>query len=101
VPLASAYPTLLCEAFAVPAFVCPECGQDFESMWQVAVGDSGGYQPVFGGPVVLDVGRCNKTRSWPTRSSQRQAEERQREERCDVPPPLPACGWRGCCGDPY
>jgi hypothetical protein len=29
-------------------------------MWQVAVGDSGGYQPVFGGPVVLDVGRCNQ-----------------------------------------
>jgi hypothetical protein len=50
---------ILCEAFAVPAFVCPECGQDFESMWQVAVGDSGEYQPVFGGPVVLDVVRCN------------------------------------------
>jgi hypothetical protein len=43
----------------VPKFACPECGQPFEPVGQVAIGDPGGYQPVFGGPVVLDVGRCD------------------------------------------
>lgn len=38
---------------------CPECDQDFASMWQVAIGVAGGYTPVFGGPVVLDIGRCD------------------------------------------
>ena len=40
-------------------FVCPECGQEFQATGRVAVGDSGGYQPVFGEPVVLDIGRCD------------------------------------------
>ena len=39
---------------------CPECGGDFGALWQVTVGtDLKGYTPVFGGPVVLDMGRCN------------------------------------------
>lgn len=43
----------------MPDDVCPQCGREFESIWGVTVGDAGGYKPVFGGPVVLDLGRCN------------------------------------------
>ena len=38
---------------------CPECDEDFASTWQVAIGTDGGYTPVFGGPVVLEGGRCD------------------------------------------
>jgi hypothetical protein len=39
---------------------CPECGHEFDTVWQVAVGTNlQGYTPVFGGPVVVDIGRCN------------------------------------------
>ena len=39
---------------------CPECGGEFGSVSHVTVGtDPKGYTPVFGGPVVLDIGRCN------------------------------------------
>jgi hypothetical protein len=37
---------------------CPECGEAFESVWHVTVGASGEYQPVFGGPVTLEMGQC-------------------------------------------
>ena len=37
---------------------CPECGEEFEVVWQVAIGTAGGYTPVFGGPVVIDYARC-------------------------------------------
>ena len=41
-------------------YPCPACGEDFVVVWQVAIGaPSDGYTPVFGGPVVLDYGRCD------------------------------------------
>ena len=40
-------------------FACPECGQQVDPTCHVAVGDSGGYRPVFGRPVVVDIGRCD------------------------------------------
>jgi hypothetical protein len=38
---------------------CPGCGKEFVAVWQVAIGEEGGYTPVFGGPVVLYYGRCD------------------------------------------
>jgi hypothetical protein len=39
---------------------CPGCGEEFVAVWQAAIGASeGGYKPVFGGPVVLNYGRCD------------------------------------------
>ena len=29
------------------------------AVWQVAIGEEGGYTPVFRGPVVLHYGRCD------------------------------------------
>jgi len=43
----------------MPEFVCPECGRQFEATCTVAVGDSDRYRPVFGAPVVLEIGRCD------------------------------------------
>jgi hypothetical protein len=40
-------------------FACPDCDDEFESVWDVTVDDSGEYPPVFGGPVTLEIGRCN------------------------------------------
>ena len=45
--------------WVVPEYECPECGAAFDSLWHVTVGESGGYKSVFGGPVALDMGRCN------------------------------------------
>lgn len=42
----------------MPDESCPSCGQEFDVVWGVTVGDSGDYQPVFGGPVALDTARC-------------------------------------------
>jgi uncharacterized protein (UPF0212 family) len=41
--------------------ICPACGADFETVWQVTVGTNlQGYKPVFGkAPVAIDIGRCN------------------------------------------
>jgi hypothetical protein len=40
---------------------CPECGEEFLAMWQVAVeAQADRYTPVFGGPIVLDYGRCDR-----------------------------------------
>jgi len=38
---------------------CPRCGEEFVSVWQVPIGEEGGYTPVFGDPVVLHYGRCD------------------------------------------
>ena len=39
---------------------CPDCGTDFGAVWQVKVGTNmRGYTPVFDGPVVADIGRCD------------------------------------------
>jgi hypothetical protein len=38
---------------------CPECGEEFEVVWGVSIGaHADDYTPVFGGPVVIDYGRC-------------------------------------------
>ena len=38
---------------------CPECGEEFVTVGQVAIGaPADGYTPVFGAPVVIDHGRC-------------------------------------------
>jgi hypothetical protein len=58
----------LWEPREVGEYACPECGDEFGSVWYVAVGDSGGYKPVFGGPVALDVGRCDKCNTTYERS---------------------------------
>lgn len=42
----------------VPEYACPGCGGVFPAVWQVTVGESDRYEPVFGGPVALDLGRC-------------------------------------------
>ena len=39
---------------------CPQCGQEFEVVWGVTVGDSGDYTPVFGGPVAYDKALCDR-----------------------------------------
>jgi hypothetical protein len=50
----------LWEAEDVVEHPCPTCGEDFVAVWQVAIGaPDDGYTPVFGGPVVLDYGRCD------------------------------------------
>jgi hypothetical protein len=41
---------------------CPRCGEEFEVVWGVTVGDAGGYEPVFGGPVSFDKARCDHCR---------------------------------------
>jgi hypothetical protein len=39
---------------------CPECGGEFGPLWRVSVRTNmHEYTPVFGGPVVLDIARCN------------------------------------------
>ena len=43
----------------MPEESCPDCGQEFEVVWGVTVGDSGEYEPVFGGPVAFDTAQCN------------------------------------------
>lgn len=39
---------------------CPECGADFETVWQARVGTGvQGYEPAFGkGTVAVALGRC-------------------------------------------
>lgn len=59
VRVASASEGRLCEAGTVPEYACPNCGEEFDSVWHVTVGDAGDYKPVFGGPVELGIGRCN------------------------------------------
>lgn len=36
---------------------CPDCGQEFEAVWRVTVGDSTGYTAVLA-PEVRDVANC-------------------------------------------
>jgi len=38
---------------------CPRCDKEFVSVWEVPVGEEGGYRPLFGDPVVLHYGWCD------------------------------------------
>lgn len=42
----------------LPEYACPGCGGEFAAVWQVTVGASDRYEPVFGGPAALAIGRC-------------------------------------------
>ena len=48
------------EAAAMPENACPQCGEEFEVIWGVSIGDAGNYRPVFGGPVAFDKARCDR-----------------------------------------
>lgn len=43
----------------MPEESCPQCGKELEVVWGVTIGDSGDYEPVFGGPVTFDAAKCN------------------------------------------
>lgn len=43
----------------MPEESCPQCGQEFDVVWGVTIGDSGDYERVFGGLVAFDTARCN------------------------------------------
>ena len=43
----------------MPSELCPQCGHELDVIWAVSIGDSGDYEPVFGGPVAFDMAQCN------------------------------------------